>query len=109
MRRLKARNPDIVYSCISGFGHSGPYKDLPGYDIVGQAMGGIMSITGWPESPPTRTGTAIADVLAGLIACIGILDQPARRPQRQAGSKGRYCPGGFGGFGHGNYYSNISG
>jgi crotonobetainyl-CoA:carnitine CoA-transferase CaiB-like acyl-CoA transferase len=70
---LKARNSRIVYSCISGFGHSGPYKDLPGYDIIGQAMGGIMSITGWPDSPPTRTGTAIADVLAGLSACIGIL------------------------------------
>jgi crotonobetainyl-CoA:carnitine CoA-transferase CaiB-like acyl-CoA transferase len=70
---IKARNPDIVYSCISGFGHSGPYRDLPGYDIIGQAMGGIMSITGWPDSPPTRTGTAIADVLAGLNACVGIL------------------------------------
>jgi len=70
---IKARNPDIVYSCISGFGHFGPYKDMPGYDIVGQAMGGIMSITGWPDSPPTRTGTAIADVLAGLNACVGIL------------------------------------
>ena len=70
---IKARNPDIVYGCISGFGHFGPYKDLPGYDIIGQAMGGIMSITGWPDSPPTRTGTAIADVLAGLNACIGIL------------------------------------
>jgi crotonobetainyl-CoA:carnitine CoA-transferase CaiB-like acyl-CoA transferase len=70
---IKTRNPDIVYACISGFGHSGPYKDLPGYDIIGQAMGGIMSITGWPDSPPTRTGTAIADVLAGLNACIGIL------------------------------------
>jgi len=70
---IKARNPRIVYSCISGFGHSGPYKNLPGYDIIGQAMGGIMSITGWPDSPPTRTGTAIADVLAGLSACIGIL------------------------------------
>jgi len=70
---IKAHNPDIVYSCISGFGHSGPYKDLPGYDIIGQAMGGIMSITGWPDSPPTRTGTAIADVLGGLFACIGLL------------------------------------
>ena len=70
---IKAHNPDIVYSCISGFGHSGLYKDLPGYDIIGQAMGGIMSITGWPDSPPTRTGTAIADVLGGLCACIGIL------------------------------------
>ena len=70
---LKSCNPNIVYSCISGFGHSGPYKDLPGYDIVGQAMGGIMSVTGWPDGPPTRTGTAIADVLGGLCACIGIL------------------------------------
>ena len=70
---LKSCNPDIVYACISGFGHSGPYKDLPGYDIVGQAMGGIMSVTGWPDGPPTRTGTAIADVLGGLSACIGIL------------------------------------
>jgi len=70
---IKARNPDIVYACISGFGHSGPYKDLPGYDIIGQAMGGVMSITGWPDSPPTRTGTAIGDVLAGLNACVGIL------------------------------------
>ena len=70
---LKALNPNLVYSSISGFGHSGPYKDMPGYDIIGQAMGGIMSVTGWPESPPTRTGTAIADILAGLCACIGIL------------------------------------
>ena len=70
---IKARNPDIVYASISGFGHSGPYKDLPGYDIIGQAMGGIMSITGWPDSPPTRTGTAIGDVLAGLNACVGVL------------------------------------
>lgn len=71
--RIKEVNPSIVYSCISGFGHSGPYKDLPGYDIIGQAMGGIMSVTGWPDSPPTRTGTAIADILAGLCAGVGIL------------------------------------
>ena len=70
---IKAHNSHIVYSSISGFGHSGPKKNLPGYDIIGQAMGGIMSITGWPDSPPTRTGTAIADVLAGLSACVGIL------------------------------------
>ena len=70
---LKAVNPSLVYSSISGFGHSGPCKDLPGYDIIGQAMGGIMSVTGWPDGPPSRTGTAIADILAGLCACIGIL------------------------------------
>jgi crotonobetainyl-CoA:carnitine CoA-transferase CaiB-like acyl-CoA transferase len=71
--KLKTINPNLVYSSISGFGQSGPYKDLPGYDIIGQAMGGIMSVTGWPETPPSRTGTAIADILAGLCACIGIL------------------------------------
>ncbi|RPJ68974.1 MAG: CoA transferase, partial [Desulfobacteraceae bacterium] len=61
--KLSAANTSIIYSSISGFGQYGPYRDLPGYDIIGQAMGGIMSVTGWPESPPTRTGTAIADVL----------------------------------------------
>ena len=71
--KLKTINPNLVYSSISGFGQSGPCKDLPGYDIIGQAMGGIMSVTGWPETPPSRTGTAIADILAGLCACIGIL------------------------------------
>ncbi|RPH53003.1 MAG: CoA transferase [Desulfobacteraceae bacterium] len=70
---LSKENPLIVYSSISGFGQYGPYRDLPGYDIIGQAMGGIMSVTGWPDSPPTRTGTAIADILAGLSSCIGIL------------------------------------
>lgn len=66
-------NSGIVYGCISGFGHFGPYKDRAGYDIIGQAMGGLMSTTGWPDGEPTRTGTAIADVLAGLSATIGIL------------------------------------
>ena len=71
--KLKSVNPRVVYASISGFGHYGPYKDRPSYDLIGQAMGGIMSITGWPGTPPTRTGTAIADVLAGLFCCIGIL------------------------------------
>lgn len=70
---LKEINPKIIYVSISGFGHFGRYKDRPGYDIIGQAMGGLMSVTGWPDSPPTRTGTAIADILAALNATIGIL------------------------------------
>lgn len=70
---LKAINPRIIYASISGFGRTGPYKNKPGYDIIGQAMGGIMSVTGWPGGPPTRTGTAVADILAGLSATIGIL------------------------------------
>ncbi len=71
--RLKNVNNQLIYASISGFGHYGPYKDKPGYDIIGQAMGGIMSITGWPDGPPTRTGTAIADILAALFCTIGIL------------------------------------
>ncbi len=70
---LKEINPKLVYGCVSGFGHYGPYKDRAGYDIIGQAMGGMMSTTGWPESGPTRSGTAIADVLAGLGLSIGVL------------------------------------
>ena len=70
---IKEINPKLVYASISGFGQFGPYKDRPGYDIIGQAMGGLMSTTGWPDSPPTRTGTAMADILAGLNCSIGIL------------------------------------
>lgn len=70
---LRKVNPRLVYASISGFGQTGPYRDRPGYDIIGQAMGGLMSVTGWPDSPPTRTGTAIGDVLSALFCCIGIL------------------------------------
>ena len=69
---LKQINPKIVYGCISGFGHYGPYKERAGYDIIAQAMGGLMSTTGWPGGPPTRSGTAIGDVLAGLSLAIGV-------------------------------------
>jgi formyl-CoA transferase len=70
---LRDENPRLVYAAISGFGQTGPYRDRPGYDIIGQAMGGLMSITGWPESPPTRAGTAIGDILSALFCCVGIL------------------------------------
>jgi len=70
---LREANPRLVYASISGFGQTGPYSSRPGYDIIGQAMGGLMSITGWPDSPPTRAGTAIGDILSALFACIGIL------------------------------------
>jgi len=70
---LKAINPRLIFASISGFGQYGPYKERPGYDIIGQAMGGLMSVSGWPDSPPTRSGTAMGDILAGLNCCIGIL------------------------------------
>jgi formyl-CoA transferase len=70
---LKKTNPKIIYGCVSGFGHYGPYKNRAGYDIIAQAAGGLMSTTGWPSGEPTRTGTAMGDVLAGLSLTIGIL------------------------------------
>jgi len=70
---LKAVNPRLVYAAASGFGHSGPYSPRPAYDAVVQAMGGIMSITGQADGRPTRVGTSIGDIAAGLFAAIGIL------------------------------------
>ena len=70
---IKQINPRLVYASISGFGQYGPYRERPGYDIIGQAMGGLLSITGWPDSPPTRCGTAIGDILSALFSCVGIL------------------------------------
>jgi len=71
--RLREANPRLVYAAISGFGQYGPYRERPGYDIIGQAMGGLLSITGWPDGPPTRSGTAIGDILSALFCCVGIL------------------------------------
>lgn len=70
---LREANPRLVYCSISGFGHTGPYRDRPGYDIIAQAMGGLMSTTGWEGGEPTRSGTAMGDVLAGLSAAVAIL------------------------------------
>ena len=70
---LKKINPRLIYSAISGFGQTGPYSHRPGYDIIGQAMGGLLSITGWPDGPPTRSGTAIGDILSSLFCTVGIL------------------------------------
>lgn len=84
---LKKINPAIIYGCVSGFGHFGPYSKRAGYDIIGQAMSGLMSTTGWPDSPPTRTGTAIADVYAGLSCCAGILAAYVNRLKTGEGDK----------------------
>ncbi|MCX7780095.1 MAG: CoA transferase [Negativicutes bacterium] len=85
--KARAVNPRIIYASISGFGQYGPYKDRPGYDIIGQAMGGLMSVSGWPDSPPTRSGTAMGDILGGLNCCIGIL---AALKSRDNTGKGQY-------------------
>lgn len=70
---LKQRYPQLIYASTSGFGQTGPYADRPAYDIIAQAMGGIMSLTGHEDSPPTRVGASIGDLGAGLFTALGIV------------------------------------
>ncbi|ABW18364.1 CaiB/BaiF CoA transferase family protein [Alkaliphilus oremlandii] len=70
---LKEVNDQIIYAAVSGFGCYGPYSDRPGYDIIAQAMGGLMSITGQAGGAPTRVGNAMGDVLGGMNLTIGVL------------------------------------
>jgi len=69
---LRRDYPRLIYAATSGFGATGPYSDRPAYDMVVQAMGGVMSLTGHPGSPPTRVGTSIGDITAGLFTATGI-------------------------------------
>jgi CoA:oxalate CoA-transferase len=84
---VHARHPALIYAAASGFGHSGPYSGRPAYDMVVQAMGGIMSLTGHPGGPPTRVGTSIGDVTAGLFATIGIAAALVDRTRTKRGMK----------------------
>ncbi|HEX5609255.1 MAG TPA: CoA transferase [Solirubrobacterales bacterium] len=70
---LAAENTGLVYCSITGFGGEGPGAKLPGYDLLVQALGGLMSITGEPGGEPLKVGVALVDVLAGLFATVGIL------------------------------------
>ena len=70
---LAADNPGLIYASISGFGQSGPYADRPGYDLIAQAMAGVMSITGEPDGRPVKSGIPVADLGSGLFMAIGIL------------------------------------
>ena len=65
--------PSLVYCSISGFGATGPYRDRGGFDLVAQGMSGLMSITGFPDSPPAKVGVPITDISAGTLAAYGIL------------------------------------
>jgi crotonobetainyl-CoA:carnitine CoA-transferase CaiB-like acyl-CoA transferase len=70
---LAAENPGLVYCSITGFGGSATGAELPGYDLLVQALGGLMSITGEPGGEPLKVGVALVDVIAGLYAAVGIL------------------------------------
>ncbi len=85
---LSAENPALVYATISGFGRTGPYAARGGYDLIAQAMSGLMSITGeGPGHPPVKVGSPIADFSAGILAALGIV---AAYSHRLKTGKGQY-------------------
>lgn len=86
-KNLSKKFPKLIHGKISGFGETGPLKDLPAYDIIVQAMGGIMSITGKNKKNMVRVGTSIGDIVSSLFCVIGILSQIIRRTKTARGSK----------------------
>ena len=80
-------NPRLVVTSISGFGQSGSLAKEPAYDLVAQAMSGLMSITGWPNSKPTRVGISLGDLIPGLYAAIGTV---SALYQRESTGKGQH-------------------
>ncbi|WP_346355376.1 CoA transferase [Azotosporobacter soli] len=84
---LKEVNPKIIYAACSGFGDSGPYRQKPAYDIIVQAMGGIMSITGAEGGEATRVGASIGDLAAGMFTAYGVMLALFHRERTQEGQK----------------------
>ncbi|MEU6714345.1 CoA transferase [Nonomuraea sp. NPDC046802] len=84
--RLRELNPGLVYCSITGFG-TGEGAGLPGYDLIAQAVGGLMSVTGEPEGPGTKAGVALVDVITGLHASLGILAALRHRDESGAGQR----------------------
>ena len=70
---LSALNPRLIHVSITGFGQTGPYRDRAGYDLVAQALGGVMSLTGDADGPPAKVGLPVADLNAGTWAIIAVL------------------------------------
>ena len=80
-------NPRLIYCSISGFGQTGPYRERGGYDLITQAMSGLMSVTGPADGPPHRIPLAISDVASGMFATIGILSALAAREKDGRGQR----------------------
>ncbi|MEE9420341.1 MAG: CoA transferase [Desulfatiglandaceae bacterium] len=83
----KEINPEIIFCSISGFGQTGPYRNLPGYDVIAQAMSGIMMCTGQPDGPPVRIGPSLIDIGAGMYTVIGILQALMERERTGQGQR----------------------
>ncbi|UWQ59865.1 CoA transferase [Leisingera caerulea] len=84
---LKDELPGLIYCSISGYGQTGPNSHKPGYDIMAQGFGGIMSLTGEPGGQPMKAGVGIADVMCGMYACIGILSALHHRDKTGEGQQ----------------------
>ena len=84
---LKEINPKLIYAATSGFGHTGPESHKPAYDMLVQAMGGMISITGWEGMPPTRVGMSIGDIGTALFTSIGINAALYQREKTGLGQK----------------------
>jgi formyl-CoA transferase len=85
---LSALNPGLIMLRISGYGQSGPYRDRPGFGVIGEAMGGLRYVTGYPDRPPVRVGVSIGDSLSSLHGVMGIMF--ALRHREQNGGKGQF-------------------
>ena len=86
-KKISKEFPKLVYAKISGFGETGPMSNLPAYDMVVQAMGGLMSITGSSKNNLSRVGTSIGDITAGLFCVSGVLSALYKREKTNKGSK----------------------
>ncbi len=84
---LARENPRLVYCSVTGFGGSGAGAELPGYDLLVQALGGLMSLTGEPDGEPLKVGVALVDVIAGLYAAVGILAALEHRRESGEGQR----------------------
>src|SRR5207237_4262484 len=84
--RLREENPRLIYAAVSGFGQTGPWKHKPAYDMIVQAQGGVMSITGQTGGPPTKAGTSIGDITGGLFTALGVASALYDRAKTGAGT-----------------------
>src|SRR6185369_3072515 len=86
--QIKYDFPRLIYCSITGFGQTGPYAPLAGYDFLAQGMGGIMSVTGDPGGQPTKVGVAITDIVCGIYSTVAIL---AALHHRGISGRGQFC------------------
>ena len=83
--QMQRQNPALIWASISGFGQTGPWRDRPAYDIIVQALSGVMSLTGVPGAPAVRLGVPAGDLVAGMFAAMAVLAALAERPRTGRG------------------------